>query len=99
MILRVLITIEGIDGAGKSTLAQALAEHLGATLLREPGGVELSERIRGLVADPALHGDPRAIWASWTTDLRGGGRLDSGHHVAEEAPEDLVAALVPFLRM
>jgi haloacetate dehalogenase len=44
-----------------------------------------------------LHGDPRAIWADWAVDLRGGGRIDSGHHVAEEAPEELVAALVPFL--
>ena len=60
MILRVLITIEGIDGAGKSTLAAALAERLGATLLREPGGVELSERIRDLVKDPRLQVDPRA---------------------------------------
>ena len=60
MILRVLITIEGIDGAGKSTLAAKLAERLGATLLREPGGVELSERIRDLVKDPALTVDPRA---------------------------------------
>jgi dTMP kinase len=56
----VLITIEGIDGAGKTTLAAALAERLGATLLREPGGVELSERIRALVKDPALDVDPRA---------------------------------------
>ena len=55
-----LITIEGIDGAGKSTLAAALAERLGAALLREPGGVELSERIRDLVKDPALTVDPRA---------------------------------------
>ncbi|MGY1773111.1 alpha/beta fold hydrolase [Blastococcus sp. SYSU D00813] len=44
-----------------------------------------------------LHGDPRAIWAHWTDDLRGGGPVDSGHHVAEEAPDALVAALVPFL--
>jgi haloacetate dehalogenase len=44
-----------------------------------------------------LHGDPLRIWADWTSDLRGGGRIDSGHHVAEEAPEELVAALVPFL--
>ena len=29
--------------------------------------------------------------------LRGGGRSDSGHHMAEGAPEELVAALVPFL--
>ena len=55
-----LITIEGIDGAGKTTLAAALAGRLGAVLLREPGGVELSERIRTLVKDPALAVDPRA---------------------------------------
>jgi haloacetate dehalogenase len=44
-----------------------------------------------------LHGDPLRIWADWTTDLRGGGPVDSGHHVAEEAPGELAAALVPFL--
>ncbi len=55
-----LITIEGIDGAGKTTLAAALAARLGATLLREPGGVELSERIRDLVKDPGLRVDARA---------------------------------------
>ena len=55
-----LITIEGIDGAGKTTLAAALAREIGAELLREPGGVELSERIRALVKDPALTVDPRA---------------------------------------
>jgi dTMP kinase len=54
-----LITIEGLDGAGKSTLAQALAEEIAARgraveTLREPGGVALSERIRELVKDPAL---------------------------------------------
>jgi dTMP kinase len=60
-----LVTIEGIDGAGKSTLAVALADALRsrgvpAELLREPGGVELSERVRELVKDPALTVDPRA---------------------------------------
>ena len=56
-----LITIEGLDGAGKTTLCQGLAAALpGARLLREPGGVELSERIRELVKDPALEVDPRA---------------------------------------
>ena len=55
-----LVTIEGIDGAGKSTLAAALAERLGLVLLREPGGVELSERIRSLVKDPALTVSGRA---------------------------------------
>ena len=45
------------------------------------------------------HGDPRLIWADWTTDLRGGGPIDSGHHMAEEAPDELVAALLPVLAM
>jgi dTMP kinase len=56
-----LITIEGLDGAGKTTLCQGLAAALpDARLLREPGGVELSERIRELVKDPRLEVDPRA---------------------------------------
>ena len=59
-----LITIEGLDGAGKSTLAAALAETIAARgqrveLLREPGGVDVSERIRALVKDPALAIAPR----------------------------------------
>lgn len=60
-----LITIEGLDGAGKSTLAHALAREIAARglsveLLREPGGVDASERIRELVKDPALAVSPRA---------------------------------------
>jgi haloacetate dehalogenase len=49
--------------------------------------------------DTDIHGDPRLIWRDWTTDLRGGGPIDSGHHMAEEAPDELVAALLPFLGM
>ncbi|NYJ07485.1 alpha/beta fold hydrolase [Petropleomorpha daqingensis] len=45
-----------------------------------------------------LYGDPTKVWADWTADLRGGGRIDSGHHMAEEAPDELAAALVEFLR-
>ena len=60
-----LITVEGLDGAGKSTLASGLARVLGALgqeveLLREPGGVAVSERIRALVKDPALAVGARA---------------------------------------
>ncbi|MGN6371746.1 MAG: dTMP kinase [Solirubrobacteraceae bacterium] len=60
-----LITIEGLDGAGKSTLGKSLRAQLGerhrrVELLREPGGVQLSERIRELVKDPALSVSPRA---------------------------------------
>ncbi|HEY2273723.1 MAG TPA: alpha/beta hydrolase [Jatrophihabitantaceae bacterium] len=42
-----------------------------------------------------LYGDPLRIWTDWGDDVRGHG-IDSGHHVAEEAPDDLVAALAPF---
>jgi haloacetate dehalogenase len=43
-----------------------------------------------------LHGDPLAIWASWAPDLTGH-RIDSGHHMAEEAPAPLADALATFL--
>jgi dTMP kinase len=61
----ILVSVEGLDGAGKSTLAEALARELSAggrnvVLLREPGGTEVSERIRALVKDPALAVSPRA---------------------------------------
>jgi haloacetate dehalogenase len=43
-----------------------------------------------------LYGDPLEIWRGWAGDLRGG-RIDSGHHMAEEAPKALAAALREFL--
>lgn len=54
-----LITIEGLDGAGKTTLATGLVEAarargLAVELLREPGGVQTAERIRDVVVDPLL---------------------------------------------
>ena len=60
-----LITIEGLDGAGKTTLASALAEALrqrgiDVRVLREPGGVSASERVRELVQDPELRVGARA---------------------------------------
>jgi dTMP kinase len=60
-----LITIEGIDGAGKTTLAAGLHAALrergvDVQLLREPGGVAAAERIRELVKDPALEISARA---------------------------------------
>lgn len=51
------ITVEGIEGAGKSTLAAALAASLAAhgpeiVRTREPGGSPLAERIRAIVLEP-----------------------------------------------
>ena len=48
------ITVEGPDGAGKTTQASALAEHLRSNgldvvLTREPGGTWLGERLRELL--------------------------------------------------
>jgi haloacetate dehalogenase len=42
-----------------------------------------------------LYGDPRAIWQDWADDVRGHG-IDSGHHMAEEAPDELAASLGDF---
>ncbi|MFI5028169.1 MAG: dTMP kinase [Solirubrobacterales bacterium] len=56
------ISLEGVDGSGKSTQARLLAAALGADtlLIREPGGTDAAERIRELLADPGLEIDPFA---------------------------------------
>ncbi|MGE0581697.1 MAG: dTMP kinase [Steroidobacteraceae bacterium] len=50
------ITLEGIEGAGKSTLASALrtaieARGIAVQVTREPGGTPLAERLRALVLE------------------------------------------------
>ncbi len=52
------ITLEGGEGAGKSTQARLLAEYLESAGLevvvsREPGGSALAERIRDMLLDPS----------------------------------------------
>ncbi|MCE2400649.1 dTMP kinase [Candidatus Poribacteria bacterium] len=44
------ITLEGVEGAGKTTQVQRLADALGGTVLitREPGGTPVSEQIRDI---------------------------------------------------
>jgi dTMP kinase len=56
------ISLEGVDGSGKSTQARLLLEALGeeAVAIREPGGTEAAERIRGLLADPNVELEPLA---------------------------------------
>ena len=56
------ISLEGVDGSGKSTQARLLVEALGPDTvpIREPGGTEAAERIRDLLADPELALEPLA---------------------------------------
>lgn len=54
---RRLVTLEGGEGAGKTTVLHALRDALAATgadvvCTREPGGTPLAERIRELLLDP-----------------------------------------------
>lgn len=51
------ITMEGVDGCGKTTQRNALIAHMKqlgwtVTMTREPGGDEMAEKIRDLVLDP-----------------------------------------------
>jgi dTMP kinase len=63
-----LVTIEGGEGAGKTTVLNALRKALEASgaevvCTREPGGTPLAERIRGLLLDAgadAVHEPPAA---------------------------------------
>jgi dTMP kinase len=54
----VFLSLDGLDGSGKSTQLELLANWLGAegytvTRCREPGGTAIGESIRGLLLDPA----------------------------------------------
>lgn len=53
------ITIEGLDGSGKSTLIENLCQHLKSKNFeviksREPGGTTLGEQVRDLVLTPSV---------------------------------------------
>lgn len=63
------ITLEGIDGAGKSTQLAFIAELLTHQLAgraalvqtREPGGTALGEQLRALLLHQAMHPDTQAL--------------------------------------
>jgi dTMP kinase len=85
------VSLEGVDGSGKSTQAKLLAEALGpeTLLIREPGGTEAAERIRELLADPALEVDPFAellLFSAARADL-----VSRAIRPALEAGRDVVA--------
>jgi haloacetate dehalogenase len=44
-----------------------------------------------------LYGDPVSVWRDWLADIRDAVPIDSGHHMAEEAPQELAEAIGAFL--
>lgn len=67
------ITFEGVEGAGKTSLAQRLAEWFQAQgvavlLTREPGGSELGKRLRPMILNQPL--DPYAELFLFLADRR-----------------------------
>ena len=60
------ITLEGIDGAGKSTHHAWLVEFLkqqgkAVVATREPGGTELGEKLRALLLSEPMHLETEAL--------------------------------------
>lgn len=69
----ILIAIEGIDGAGKSTLARALAQQLKAhqlsvILTKEPGGTNLGQQLRTILQTQTSPLDPKAEYLLFAAD-------------------------------
>jgi dTMP kinase len=90
------ISLEGIDGSGKSTQARLLVEALGegTVAIREPGGTAAAERIRELLADPSLELEPLAelmLFLAARADLTERvirPALDAGRHVVADRFSD-----------
>jgi dTMP kinase len=86
------VSLEGIDGSGKTTQAALLADELGpdTVRVREPGGTDAAERMRELLADAALDLDPMAellLFLAARADLAGtviAPALAAGRHVVAD---------------
>jgi len=68
------ITFEGIEGSGKTTQLNHIADYLrkkgeACVLTREPGGTPIGEKIRAILLDPASKGmDPMTELLLYTAD-------------------------------
>jgi dTMP kinase len=90
------ISLEGVDGSGKSTQARLLVEALDpeTVAVREPGGTDTAERIRELLADPALEVEPLAelmLFCAARADLTERvirPALEAGHDVVSDRFSD-----------
>ena len=90
------ISLEGVDGSGKSTQARLLVEALGegTVAIREPGGTEAAERIRELLADSKVELEPLAelmLFLAARADLTERvvrPALEAGHYVVADRFSD-----------
>lgn len=100
------ITLEGVDGSGKSTQAALLAEALGPDTIsiREPGGTAAAERIREILADPGTPLDPMAemlLFLAARSDLVSSvirPALEQGRTVVSDRFSDSTEAYQGFVR-
>ena len=71
------ITFEGSEGCGKSTQSKFLVDHLTAKgfsvkLVREPGGVVISEKVREILLDKKNTRMNKECEKSWSLSCPGG---------------------------
>ena len=100
------ITLEGVDGSGKSTQAALLAAALGpeTVSIREPGGTPAAERIREILADPETPLDPLAemlLFLAARSDLVSAvirPALEAGRTVVSDRFTDSTVAYQGFVR-
>lgn len=100
------ITLEGVDGSGKSTQAALLVEALGpdTVSIREPGGTPAAERIREILADPDTPLDPLAemlLFLAARSDLVSSvvrPALEAGRTVVSDRFTDSTVAYQGFVR-
>lgn len=100
------ITLEGVDGSGKSTQVALLAEALGpeTVSIREPGGTPAAERIREILADPEIPLDPMAemlLFLAARSDLVSSvirPALEAGRTVVSDRFTDSTEAYQGFVR-
>ena len=95
------VSLEGLDGVGKSTQARLLAERLRAAghevvECREPGGTPLGERVRSLVLD---HGDWDVSAARRGAAVRGQPRAAGGRRDRAGAGARRLGDLRPLHRL
>ncbi len=84
----VFFSLEGIDGCGKTTQREHVANHLrqmgwAVQMTREPGGDEMAEKIRALLLDPAN----RCMCAETEAYLYAAGRAQNVRMVIRPALE------------